>query len=331
MSNLQEYLSTTKGVTLAACLGIIGCALFVILVRLKLRPGDLLIGTVKSTARKIGKTINSKEKKYHRDMDVGRINAKSRRSRLYKFMNDLTIDLGLKRKGVLPYEFALLGCIGSFVISLIIGFIVFNNAWMTVLSYPAITFGLFCILYTRANMAHDLRIEAVIDAENIICGSIKHGVVVAVKQSIDSMPISIQPEFRNFLDNMQYNNFHIKTALLDLNNNLGSIADDFISKCIMFELEEEEGLVGIFRDVVEINNIKSGQRVNMKRNFEQVMTEFLVGLGMIILFLFGAIAIYPSLQQFYFKNIIGQLLMIIDLTVVVIEFMYITMLRAKEL
>lgn len=331
MDGLRNYLSTTQGVTLAACLGIIGCALYVILVRLKLRPGELVIGTIVKMARKTGKIINGREKKYHRDMEIGRLNAKSKKSKLYKFLNDLTIDLGLKRKGVTPYEFLLFGCIGSFVLSLIVGFIVFNNAIMAILAYPALTFGLFCILYTKANMAHDLRIEAVIDAENIICNSIKNGVVVAVKQSVDSMPVTIQEEFRTFLDNVEYNNFHIKTALLELNNNLGSIADDFIAKCIMLELEEEEGLVGIFKDVVEINNIKTAQRTYMKRGFEQVMTEFLIGLGMILFFLLGAIAIYPTLQGFYFKNTLGQLLLVGDLTLVVIEFMYITMLRAKEL
>lgn len=331
MSDLGTYLNTTKGVTFTATLGLILCALYVIIFRLKLRPGQLVIDFFKNIARRTGKLINSKEKKYHRDMEIGRINAKSKRSKLYKFLNDLTIDLGLKRRGVTPYEFLLFGLVGAFFISLVLGFIVFRNAIMSILAFPAITIGIFCILYTKANMAHDLRIESVIEAENIICNSIKSGVVVAVKISIDSMPVSVRDEFRNFLDNVEYNNFHIKTALLELNNNLGSIADDFISKCIMFELEEEEGLVGIFKDVVEINNIKTAQRTNMKRNFEQVMTEFLMGLGMILLFLFGAIAIYPSLQSFYFRNTLGQLLLIIDLIIVVLEFMYITMLRAKEL
>lgn len=331
MSDLGTYLNTTKGVTFTATLGLILCALYVIIFRLKLRPGQLVIDFFKNIARRTGKLINSKEKKYHRDMEIGRINAKSKRSKLYKFLNDLTIDLGLKRRGVTPYEFLLFGLVGAFFISLVLGFIVFRNAIMSILAFPAITIGIFCILYTKANMAHDLRIESVIEAENIICNSIKSGVVVAVKISIDSMPVSVRDEFRSFLDNVEYNNFHIKTALLELNNNLGSIADDFISKCIMFELEEEEGLVGIFKDVVEINNIKTAQRTNMKRNFEQVMTEFLMGLGMILLFLFGAIAIYPSLQSFYFRNTLGQLLLIIDLIIVVLEFMYITMLRAKEL
>ena len=331
MNDLGTYLNTTKGVTFTATLGLILCALYVIIFRLKLRPGQLVIEFFKNIARRTGKLINSKEKKYHRDMEIGRINAKSKRSKLYKFLNDLTIDLGLKRRGVTPYEFLLFGLVGALFISLVLGFIVFRNAIMSILAFPAITIGIFCILYTKANMAHDLRIESVIEAENIICNSIKSGVVVAVKISIDSMPVSVRDEFRNFLDNVEYNNFHIKTALLELNNNLGSIADDFISKCIMFELEEEEGLVGIFKDVVEINNIKTAQRTNMKRNFEQVMTEFLMGLGMILLFLFGAIAIYPSLQSFYFRNTLGQLLLIIDLIIVVLEFMYITMLRAKEL
>ena len=172
MNDLGTYLNTTKGVTFTATLGLILCALYVIIFRLKLRPGQLVIDFFKNIARRTGKLINCKEKKYHRDMEIGRINAKSKRSKLYKFLNDLTIDLGLKRRGVTPYEFLLFGLVGAFFISLVLGFVVFRNAIMSILAFPAITIGIFCILYTKANMAHDLRIESVIEAENIICNSI---------------------------------------------------------------------------------------------------------------------------------------------------------------
>ena len=69
----------------------------------------------------------------------------------------------------------------------------------------------------------------------------------------------------------------------------------------------------------------------MKRKFEEVMFEFLVGLGMIFLFLGGVIALYPMLQKFYFTNILGQLMLLLDALIIVAEFVYITFLRAQEL
>ena len=41
-----------------------------------------------------------------------------------------------------------------------------------------------------------LRIEAVIEAENIIANSIKDGVVVSIRNSIDLIPETVRAEFR---------------------------------------------------------------------------------------------------------------------------------------
>ena len=52
---------------------------------------------------------------------------------------------------------------------------------------------------------------------------------------------------------------------------------------------------------------------------------------MIIVFLFGVIAIFPVVRNFYFNNTIGQLLLLIDGTILIGEFVFITYLRAQEL
>ena len=91
------------------------------------------------------------------------------------------------------------------------------------------------------------------------------------------------------------------------------------------------GLAGIFKDVVEVNNIKSEFRIDMKRKFEEVMTEFIIGSLIIFSFLGGAIWLYPILQTFYFRFIIGQILLLGDALLIIGEFVYITFLRAQEL
>lgn len=52
---------------------------------------------------------------------------------------------------------------------------------MVIPIYPILVVGVFCVLYTKANVAHDARIEAVYEAENIICNNIQLGVVPAVR------------------------------------------------------------------------------------------------------------------------------------------------------
>jgi hypothetical protein len=56
-----------------------------------------------------------------------------------------------------------------------------------------------------------------------------------------------------------------------------------------------------------------------------------MGLGMIIAFLGGVIAIFENVRVFYFTTAVGQIILAIDLLIIIMEFVYITALRAKEL
>ena len=331
MGSINKALTTTSGVTVSALLIIALAALFYIFYILKFRPSDWLTGLAKLILKITGKNINKAERDYERNLEIGRYKQKSARVKVYKFLNDLTIDLDLKSSGYTPYTLLFFIVAVSVVIAFIVSNIVFRNLWLFIFAFPIVFAAIACFLYTRANIAHDSRIDDVIASENIISNNVSKGVVVSIRMNLDSFPIKLQPVFREFVDSVETRNTHVRTALLELGSNLGSVSDDFIQKCITFELEEEHGLVGIFNDVVEVNSIKSEFRIYMKRKFEEVMFEFIMGLGMIFFFLGGIIALYPMLQQFYFVNIFGQILLLLDGLLIVAEFVYITYLRAQEL
>lgn len=279
----------------------------------------------------IGKFLKKREKIYHRDLEIGKIDEKRNTVKIYRFLNDLIIDLELADSGITPYELLFLTITGCFIGSEVICKFMFGNWFMGFIMFPIVTIACFCVLYTKANLAHDVRIESVIEAENIICNNIKIGVVPAVRESLAAMPKEIRTDFRDFVDNVEYKNCHIKTALQELNTKLGGIADDFIKKCIVFELEEERGVVGMFSDVVEINNIRMQMRTEMKRRFEEVLNEFKIGAIMVFGFLGGVIALYPNVREFYFNSIIGNIVLALDALILIAEFVYITYLRAQEL
>lgn len=331
MGQFGKYMTTTHGVTATVTVVLIALALFTIFFIFNLKVVDIALRISSIVVKVTGKNINKFEQNYQRDLEIGKIHDKTVRMKSYKFLNDLTIDLGYKRKGVTPYELLFFIIIGSLAVSLVIGALIFSSMLLSILAYPLVFVTIGCVLYTKANLAHDNRIDAVIMAENIISNNIDKGVLVAIKSSIDNMPPSLQPDFKDFIDDIEVKNSYVKTALLDLNNKLGSVADDFIQKCITLELEEEAGLAGIFKDVVEVNNIKSEFRIDMKRKFEEVMTEFIIGSLIIFSFLGGAIWLYPILQTFYFRFIIGQILLLGDALLIIGEFVYITFLRAQEL
>lgn len=332
---LQKYLERNmNNITIFVTLSIVAIILlgylfmkykFGISIFRELKKFILWIGT------KLGYTVRKKEKRYQRDVTIGKIDAKRKKVKAYRFVNDLIIDLGFKQKGSTPYSFVCMVMIISGVLAFLIAETVFSSLFMFFILTPLIFALILCVLYTKANVAHDARIEAILESENIISNNIRLGVVPAVRNSIDLMPKIVQPEFRDFLDNVEQKNYHIRTALMELNNNLGSTADDFIKKCIEFETEEEHGIAGMFKDVVEVNNVKIETRIAMKRKFEEVTSQFIVGTVMILVFLCGVIALFDVVREFYFRNIIGQLLICMDILIIVGEFVFITYLRARDM
>ena len=329
--SILSLLNTSSGaVTLAIC-AIVVLAFMIMLQVTRLNLFQFMLGFLNQMLRLFGKAINKQETTYHRDLEVGKINEKRVKVKVYRFLNDLTIDLGVKQQGASPYEFLFIVAVLTLIVTVVLCRTLFGSILMTFIMYPIALVAVICVLYTRANVAHDARIEAVIEAENIICNNISSGVVQAVRGSLPTMPSNVRGAFRDFLDNIEHKNYHIRTALMELNAHLGSVADDFIKKCIVFETEEEHGIVGMFQDIVEINNIRMEMRTEMKRRFEEVKNQFIMGSTLIFVFLFGVLAIYPDVRHFYLDLAIGQIILAVDALLMVIEFVYITYLRAQEL
>ena len=330
-NSIFSSLGTNGGATSAAIFMIVLLSILLLIKISNLPFFKLVLSFINFLLSIFGKFINKQEENYHRDLAIGKIDEKRKTYKLYNFLNELIIDLGLVRTGVTPYELLFIVCTLTFIVTAILCKIVFGSFLMTIVMFPVVIIGVFCVMYTKANLAHDQRIENVIEAENIICNNIKVGVVVAVRDSLDVLPKEIRPDFKDFIDNIEQQNYHIKTALLELNAHLGSVADDFIKKCIVFEMEEEHGIAGMFSDIVEINNINLEMRTEMKRKFEEVKSEFKIGATMIFAFLGGVLAIFPNVREFYFSTWIGQLIIAIDVLLLILEYVYITYLRAQEL
>lgn len=330
MEGLIATLGTTKGITYIAIAVVVVLVLVMISKLFNVNYFRVLGWLGNRLTGGIGKFISGRERRYYRDLTIGKIDEKRRRVKIYRFLNDLIIDLGLKRRGATPYEFLFLVIVASAILAALAGAVIGSTA-MGIMLFPIILMGLICGLYTRANIAHDTRIDAVIEAENIISNNIKGGVVVSIRSSIDLMPKAVKMEFRDFLDNVEQKNYHVVSALMELNNNLGSVADDFIKKCIMFETEEEHGYAGIFKDVVEVNNIKTAIRNDIKRKFDKVQTDFIMCLTITFVFMIGSMVVYDIIAGFYLNNLFGNLLLALDALFIVVEFVIITWLRAKEL
>lgn len=330
MGNLSEYLRSTNGAVTVCVIALLIFFFYVVVFVLKIRPAKILSNRSKKSIKFLGKVIREKEYRFNRDYEIGIISQKRAKYRLYRLMNDLTIDLGLKVKGVTPYELLFLLMVVSLLFSLVFGVLIFSNVVLGIISYPIMLMGIICAVYTKANIAHDSRIEAVIEAENIISNNISGGVKFAIEQSFSALPKEVKNEFGDFLNSLDEMTY-IVTALRDLNNKLGSIADEFINKCIKFEIDEEQGTAGTFQDIVEMNNYKVQSRMKLKRTFEQITSEFVVSAILVMSFLCGVIFFYDIVYDFYFKTMAGQIIILFDILIFIGEFVYITYLRAQEI
>lgn len=329
LKDIIARLSTIGGAQQLAYLLNISLLLLVLVTHFHINPKSTASHLFNKGVYNIGKKIKQSEINYRRKLEIGKLNKKALTVRFYNLLNDLTIDLQLKQKGTTPYELLFFILVMTFILSFFSAFLLFGSVFMGMLLFGPVFVGFVCALYTKGNMAHEDRINAVIEAENIICNNIESGVKVAVRNSIDSFPKSVQVEFRDFLHELD-DSTYIATALINLNDRLGTIADKFISKCIKFELFEEHGTAGTFKDIVEMNTYKTQTRIRMARAFEQVMSEFKICAGMIIIFLGLVLLIYPFVRNLYFNTLIGNLILVADVLLFISEFVIITYLRAQD-
>lgn len=301
----------------------------VLLIRLHSLRADKTVGkAARFTSSRIGKSIRKKELAYMRDNEIGVVKRDSSRRTIYSFLNDLTIDLGLKIKGCTPYELLFFLIVLSVVISLILSTAI-KSFFFGIFAFPIVFFAVICGFYTKANAAHAARIGAIIEAENIICNNISAGIKVAVRGSINSFPREVKDEFVDYLHELD-DNTHPVTALRHLNDKLGSVSDSFIANCIQYEMNATSGSSDTFQDIVEMNSYMNTVRVKMNRTFELITNEFILCVSIIAVFFAGVLAVYPYVRNIYFNTAFGNFLLLIDLLLIVLYFVIITYNRAKS-
>ena len=322
-SLLNNILSIDTAITL--CILLMVVLIFILIIGVRNIKNDAK-NIAKLSMKGAGRLVRKKEKEFSRDVETGKI----RKATFYRFLNDLVIDLGLKRLGMTPYMMLFMVIVISFIFGMLLSQIMFGNWLWTIILFPISAVVIVCGMYTKANIEHDRRIDDIIEVESLISNTIRNGVVVAVRENLSLIPERVRDDYAQFLYDINEHNYHIKTALMSLADRLGSSSESFIRKCITFETNEESGLEDSFKDTVLINNIRMQQRIEMRKTFENIAKQFAISVIMIFVFLRGVIAAYPFVRNFYFTNFFGQLLIIIDMLLVIGEFVYITYLRAKN-
>ena len=193
---------------------------------------------------------------------------------------------------------------------------------VSLIAAVSIMIALFTWFAYAARVRRAARAEAIADAEDAICPLARDGVLIAIKQVMETEEYihkSIQPYFYEFIDNCEIRGYSFRQAMQQLNRQLGSRFDNFAEKAIVFEYNERKGMADVFLDIVDENAII--REINAKKEdlFKKMNREFIMKCLIIVLFFIYALTV-KEFRNFMLFTTPGKFINSLCLNVMCISF-----------
>lgn len=237
-------------------------------------------------------------------------------AKLYDWVNEQLIAIGLKRSGVSFVGYMTFWAFMSVVTSVCIsifaglsfGFVLPVSAILLVVS----------LVTTRVVVSERIerREAAIMDALDLIIPELASGVRNAIVKYADNFDPTLQGDFKAFVSNLQDRGYSFEDAMFILSDNLGIIFRDFAQKAIFYEALGETDMLSIFDDIVETNRLRRELRYVNETAFNTLRTSFIVSSlisGGYFLFL---MATDPFSRYFFLTTTPGIVLLIIIILVI---------------
>ena len=284
--------------------------------------------TVKKSLRLLFAKAQKKERKQLEAVKSGRKDKKA--LGVYEWVFRICNTLWGTRD-ISPYVFLTVVSLAALGAGILISVIFLGSIFYVIIMFPVCEAALLAYYYTKANKRDRHRIKALLEAINTVSSNMKGGVVPAVRESLNSIDASVRYMFEDFLNAVEVRNTHVVVALEALRRDMEPVGDDFIRKAKTFEQGEERGLSDVFKDVIEVNNMKLRMMQKQEDAFKKVEFDFRISTMGIFGFLIGVLAIYDDVRGWYFSTSIGSLVLVIDAVLLLAEYVYMVSLRARAL
>ena len=232
--------------------------------------------TLQGIVVKISSTIGKKIGIYTSDKDyqLQRYiyqHSKSPLTKLYNWVNQQLIALGLKKQGVTPTGYLTFWGLAAVLLGTVIG-IVTHLGLFTFFIW--ILCFILMLMLTRVIVSE--RIEKreldVMNAIDLIeAGS---GIKNAIATYIDNFAPSVRDDFRAFLTNINERGYSFEDAMYMLSDNLGTVFRDFAQKAIYYERVGEKEMLDIFSDITETNRLRRQLRDENTTAFNTLKVNF---------------------------------------------------------
>lgn len=252
-------------------------------------------------------------------------------AKLYLWVNEQIIALGLKREGVTPFGYLMFWAIISCIIGIVTVFALSLNALMT----PFLCVILFVCLLILTRVMVSERMEKreadVMNAVDLIVPEVRTGVKNAIITYKDNFAPSLREDFAAFIANIQDRGYTFADAMYILADNLGNVFYDFAQKAIYYEAVGEKEMLDIFSDLTETNRLRRQLRDENIGIFQNLKTSFAVSCLMTVGYFCFLMITDDFSRHFFLIEWYGQMLLIVIILVIFLVLAYITTIRSRAI
>lgn len=291
--------------------------------------------TLQGIVAKISSTIGKKIGIYTSDKDyqLQRYiyqHSKSPLTKLYNWVNQQLIALGLKKQGVTPTGYLTFWGLAAVLLGTVIG-IVTHLGLFTFFIW--ILCFILMLMLTRVIVSE--RIEKreldVMNAIDLIVPEAGSGIKNAIATYIDNFAPSVRDDFRAFLTNINERGYSFEDAMYMLSDNLGTVFRDFAQKAIYYERVGEKEMLDIFTDITETNRLRRQLRDENTTAFNTLKVNFLVSTLLTAGYFVFLMMTDSFSRSFFLQSMPGKVLLVAIIMIVFSVLGYISTIKSRSI
>lgn len=259
------------------------------------------------------------------------LNRTSLVSKVYWFLNDLVITLGLKLAGVTPFGFLVFWAFIAVVVAVVLT-TVLNLGFLGVVPLFFISLVLELVLI-RVSVSEKIekREACVMDAVDLIIPELRGGVKNAILSHKENFSPMIVNDFNEFDVNVNKRKMSFNDAMLVLADSLGILFRDFAQKAISYESSGDSDMLDIFVEIIETNRLRRELRDKNNTTYADIRKDFIVSSLLMIVY-----GVYTMITDEFTRNALtntswGKCLVIFMVVDTVAVLAYISLIKSKSL
>lgn len=252
-------------------------------------------------------------------------------ARLYTWVNNQIISLGLKNLGITPMGYLIFWAFVAVVLTVIISMLSGLGFFMTGIFWSVIYVCLLVMTRVIVSEKMERRENDVMDAIDLIIPEISNGVKNSILRYQDNFPVSLRSEFKAFVSNIQDRGYTFNDAMYILADQLGLIFYDFAQKAIFYEAIGEADMVDIFSDITETNRIRRELRDKNTVVFNNLKVSFITSAFITFGYFLFLMATDSFSRSFFLHETVGKFLLLVIMLVVFGVLAFITTIKSRAI